>query len=569
MTEKATTSSLPRERRMLDRYELIAQIARGGMGTVMLARLEGAGGFQRFFAIKVMHPHLAEDRQFVHMLLDEARLAARIHHPNVVATVDVCESKLGYYLVMDWVEGFTLAQIVDHPKLAASDRIRIANRILLDAMAGLDAAHNLRGDDGASLGIVHRDVSPQNILVGLDGVGRITDFGVALAASRITSSRPGIIKGKPAYMAPEQARGEALDRRADVFALGVMLWESLAGKSLFLADTDAGTVYRVIHAPIERPRELVADLPEALEAACLHALERDPAARTPTARAMASEVTKAAEPAGLVASSHEVAEKLAELFAEEIAERRASIREHLATLGTTSAPAIASDVFDVPKLRRTPTEPPIDDEAALAATKAAKTPGGLATTLRERPPTADGKPIPTTRELVASESHPPPLPARLETSHDPSKPALAVEAAATEKIPRVAEAPPGLSSRVVVVWAVCVALALVGTVWLVARISRPVLPRPAAIEEVAPRPAIPAAQVVPRAEPPVAPAPTQGPPTTTAPAEPPATPAATSPADPPTASPAPTKEPVTPARPAGPTRPGKATPLEVEANPYR
>ena len=126
-----------RQRRKLDRYELIAEIASGGMGTVLLARLEGAGGFQRFFAIKMMHPHLVEDSQFVAMLLDEARVAARIHHPNVVATVDICVSPVGYYLVMDYVDGFTLTHVLETPALTQQNRLRISNRILLDAMAGL------------------------------------------------------------------------------------------------------------------------------------------------------------------------------------------------------------------------------------------------------------------------------------------------------------------------------------------------------------------------------------------------------------------------------------------------
>ena len=246
---------------MLARYELIAEIASGGMGVVLLARTAGAGGFRRMFAVKIMHPHLVEDTQFVSMLLDEARVAARIHHPNVVPTVDISQHANLHFLVMDYVEGFQLGDILGHPGFSPPDRLRLANRILLDAMSGLEAAHNLQSDDGSTLGIVHRDVSPQNILVGVDGVGRLTDFGIAFALSRITASRPGIIKGKPAYMAPEQALGNHVDRRADIWALGVMLWEAMTGQRLFVADTDVGTILKVLNDPIPMPRAIVPELP--------------------------------------------------------------------------------------------------------------------------------------------------------------------------------------------------------------------------------------------------------------------------------------------------------------------
>ena len=170
-------------RRLLDRYEVIAEIAKGGMGTVYLARLSGAGGFERLMALKVMHEHLAEDDTFVTMLLDEARTAAHIHHPNAVGITDVVESPVGYYLVMDYVDGFPLSHIVTHPGLSERDRIRAGSRLIVDAANGLHAAHTAKDPKGVKLGIVHRDVSPQNVLVGRDGTGRIVDFGIALAAS--------------------------------------------------------------------------------------------------------------------------------------------------------------------------------------------------------------------------------------------------------------------------------------------------------------------------------------------------------------------------------------------------
>jgi len=341
-------------RRKLGRYEIVAEIARGGMGTVYLARLEGVAGFQRLFALKLLHRHLADEPQFVSMLLDEARLAARLHHPNAVGIVDVSDSPLGYYLVMEYVDGFSLDQLLgrlEDPR----QRARVGMRIFLDACAGLDAAHRLTDDEGEPLGIVHRDVSPQNILVGTDGAGRITDFGVARAAARITSSRPGMLKGKPCYMAPEQARGgEHLDARADVFALGVVLWEILAGTRLFQSPEGgaAVTLLQVCNAPIDPPSSRHEGLPSSIDEVVMGALERDLDGRTASARALADALERVASQEGWLASRHEVADAVATLFADAIEKRRAAIRSHVGSLGQTPAePMLSSDIYDVPRLQ--------------------------------------------------------------------------------------------------------------------------------------------------------------------------------------------------------------------------
>jgi eukaryotic-like serine/threonine-protein kinase len=337
-------------KRRLGRYELIAEIASGGMGIVCLARAVGVGGFRRLFAIKVMHPHLVKDPQFIAMLLDEAQLAARIHHPNVVATVDICTVDDCYFVVMDYVDGFQLLDVMEHDGITREQRIRSTNRILLDAMAGLEAAHTLQSDDGDPIGLVHRDVSPQNIMIGIDGIARLTDFGIALAASRISASRPGTIKGKPSYMAPEQARAHQVDRRADVWALGVILWEGLTGQRLFVGDTEAATVLKVIDMTIQSPRTVDPGVPEALAAVCLKALERDPAKRFASARQMAGELERAAAAGGLLADSHEVADLLRNLFAREIERRKAAIRSFANAIGPASAPMGPRDVYELPRL---------------------------------------------------------------------------------------------------------------------------------------------------------------------------------------------------------------------------
>ena len=310
----------------LGRYEIIGLLARGGMGAVYLARTAGAGGFSRLFAIKVMHAHLADEVEFVNMLVDEARVASRIHHPNAVAILDLAESPDGYYLVMDYVEGVTLTQVRSAKGLSDELKTRIGLRMILDALAGLHAAHELRDDEGTSLHIVHRDVSPHNVLVGSDGVGRITDFGIALATARIASSRPGMIKGKPQYMAPEQVLAGPVDRRADVFCAGIILWEFLSRGRLFRGDTEAATMMMVCNAPIVAPSTAL-PLPPGFDEVCLRALERDPEKRFPTARAFAEALSKVVSDADWEITPHEVAEHVSTAFAEDLARRKALIRD--------------------------------------------------------------------------------------------------------------------------------------------------------------------------------------------------------------------------------------------------
>lgn len=318
--------------RMLDRYELMGEIASGGMATVFLARLAGVGGFQRFVAIKRLHPHLANEEDCIQMFLDEARLAAGIHHPHVVPILEVGTSPSGYYLVMEYIEGDTLARLLAR---AASQHTPIPRpvmiRIILDALSGLHEAHELRDANDEPIHLVHRDVSPQNILVGVDGCTRITDFGVARAAARLTSTRAGQMKGKLAYMAPEQTRGEDVDRRADVFAMGIILWETFAGRRLFKAHTEAATMARVLSGPIPPLGELVPDIEPELEAVCLKALARDVNDRYQSAAEMADALERAGRlPTIGIASPRETASYVQMVIGNDIATQRESVRVWLA-----------------------------------------------------------------------------------------------------------------------------------------------------------------------------------------------------------------------------------------------
>lgn len=360
----------------LDRFELIAELASGGMATVYLARLSGVAGFQRLVAIKQLHPHLAKEAEFVEMFLDEARLAARIHHPNVVPIQEVGESKSGYYLVMDYVEGDTLGRVLTRAVQAELPiPWGVTVRILLDTLAGLHAAHELTDDLGEPLSIVHRDVSPQNILVGADGITRITDFGVARAAARLAITRSGQLKGKLAYMAPEQARGDDIDRRADLFSCGIVLWEALALSRLFRGEGgEASTLNRVLNEPIPLPSELRADVPRELEAVCMRALERDIDKRYPTADAFADELERVARGLACVGAGRDVATYLEQLFGAELSQQREALRGWLARSEPSGIPPRSRRAAESLSTRvegSKPDTPAVDRQAVTAPSPSA------------------------------------------------------------------------------------------------------------------------------------------------------------------------------------------------------
>jgi len=274
-------------------------IASGGMATVHLARLMGAEGFSRTVAIKQLHPQFARDPDFVAMFLDEARLASRVRHPNVVSPLDVISCPPELFIVMDYVHGVSLSRLL---KRATPGSVppRVAAAIIGQVLLGLHAAHEAIGEGGESLELVHRDVSPQNIMVTLDGVARIVDFGIAKATARSHRTDPGKLKGKLGYMSPEQVNLETVDRRSDVFAVGVVLWELLAGRRLFGSDNPAGSVQALLHAQIELPSKLAPDLPAALDRVVLRALARPVAERFESARAMAEALEQAVAPCSML-----------------------------------------------------------------------------------------------------------------------------------------------------------------------------------------------------------------------------------------------------------------------------
>lgn len=275
------------EGRKFGRYLLFDQIGAGGMASVHIGRLIGPVGFSRTVAIKRLHGDYSSDPEFVSMFLDEARLAARIQHPNVVQVVDVVMAERQLLLVMEYIRGDSLANLI---RTSPNERIPvpIALQIATDMLFGLHAAHEATAENGEPLGIVHRDVSPQNVMVGADGVARVTDFGIAKAAARASSTRDGRLKGKLAYMAPEQIQRRRLDRRVDVFAASAVIWELLAAKRLFAAEDAGAVVGRILYEAVTPLADQAPELPAQLEAVVMKGLSREPADRFATALEMAT-----------------------------------------------------------------------------------------------------------------------------------------------------------------------------------------------------------------------------------------------------------------------------------------
>jgi serine/threonine protein kinase len=280
--------------RILGRYALYDKIAQGGMATVHLGRLLGPVGFSRTVAIKRLHPHYAEDPEFVSMFLDEARLAARVQHPNVVSTLDVVTVDGELFLVMEYVQGESVARLC-RAAAASNERVppSVATTIMVGTLHGLHAAHEAKNDRGEPLDLVHRDVSPQNVLVGVDGVARVLDFGVAKAAGRIQSTREGQLKGKLPYMAPEQLRGKT-SRASDIYAASVVLWEVICGRRLFAGENEGEIVAKLLEGCKVPPSTHAEGLSPEIDAVVMRGLEVDPSRRFATAREMARALADAA-----------------------------------------------------------------------------------------------------------------------------------------------------------------------------------------------------------------------------------------------------------------------------------
>ncbi len=332
----------------LGRYRVVDEIGVGGMASVHLARMDGPGGFQKWVAIKKIHAHLVEDDSFVQMFLDEARVAARISHPNVATVFDLGKHEDTYWIAMEYLHGEPLREVMRRTEeLGSSMPPEIACRVIADAAEGLHAAHELLGKNGEQMGLVHRDVTPHNLFVTYDGVTKVVDFGIAKFSSRMSSTRAGTLKGKLAYMSPEQVHGETIDRRTDIFALGVVLWELTTGQRLFRSESDLDTLAKVQECNVARPSTIVRGYPIDLEKIVMKALAKNRGERFKTAREFSRALQSLLMRRGLFIASDEVATYTQSIFAERIQKRDAHLRwasEVTQTINASSLPA------DLPKL---------------------------------------------------------------------------------------------------------------------------------------------------------------------------------------------------------------------------
>ena len=327
------------------RYRRLAELGRGGMATVYLAAARGPQGFTKLVVLKELRPDLAQDAEFRSMFLDEARLAARLNHPNVVQTFEVGEEGGRHVIVMEYLEGQPLSRA---RKLLPSPLTYFA---LSNVLTGLEHAHDLLDYQGKPLNVVHRDVSPHNIFVTYSGEVKLCDFGIAKAADSSAVTATGDMKGKLSYMAPEQARGEIVDKRADLFGVGVVLWETATGRRLWNNLQDVQILAQLLSGAIPTPRSVDPTVPERLEQICMKALAFEPKDRYPTASAMQADLDAYIASLGLTPTRRALGEAVAQAFASDRAHLKQVIEEQMrnaSLLSTAEAPAVAYAPASIP-----------------------------------------------------------------------------------------------------------------------------------------------------------------------------------------------------------------------------
>jgi serine/threonine-protein kinase len=347
-TQAKSAPAATGEGAVVGRYRLVAKLGQGGMADVYLAVSRGALGVNKLVVIKQLRAMLASDHDFAVMFLDEARLAVRLSHPNVVHTYEVGGRDGHCFLVMEYLEGQSVGEFMQRAR-ARGARVAptVWARIAADALAGLHYAHELCDYDGTPLQMAHRDVSPQNIFVTYDGITKVVDFGIAKAKLNATVTGAGELKGKLGYMAPERVSGRPSDRRADVFAMGIVLWELLAGGERLFKGDAAQAIQRVRTGPIPPLSAVAPGTPPGLEAIVARALERDPAARFASAEEMRAALEGFLRDAGAPAGPAEVGRALCDLFGEAREEARRRVR---AVMAEVEAPPAETTPVDAVRL---------------------------------------------------------------------------------------------------------------------------------------------------------------------------------------------------------------------------
>jgi serine/threonine protein kinase len=317
------------------KYKLLAELGRGGMANVYLAVARGPSGFNKLVVLKCLRSDLADDKDLLTMFLEEARVAARLNHPHVVQTYEVGDYAGRPVIVMEYLEGQTLSNLVQRARAASRLPLALHLRVLVDALEGLHHAHELADFSGKRLDLVHRDVSPQNVFVTFDGQVKVLDFGIAKVVNSQAQTSTGILKGKIHYMAPEQMLCTPVDRRADLYAAGVMTWEAATGKRMWKDFTDLQVMNKVTNDGAPSPREVDPTVSPALEGIIMKALARNPDDRYATALEFAGAIESFMEQTGTGASNRGLAKLMRELFEDARKETRAIIEAQLLEVGST------------------------------------------------------------------------------------------------------------------------------------------------------------------------------------------------------------------------------------------
>lgn len=410
----------------LGRYRVVDEIGIGGMASVHLARMDGPGGFQKWVAIKKIHPHLVEDDSFVQMFLDEARVAAKISHPNVATVFDLGKHEETYWIAMEYLHGEPLREVMRRTEeLGTAMPPEIACRVIAEAGEGLHAAHELLGKNGEKLGLVHRDVTPHNLFVTYDGVTKVVDFGIAKFSSRMSHTRAGTLKGKLAYMSPEQVHGEGIDRRTDIFALGVVLWELTTGQRLFRMESDLDTLAKVQECNVPRPSTLIRGYPVDLEKIVMKALAKNRGERFRTAREFSRALQSLLMRRGLFIASDEVASYTQSIFTDRIQKREAHLRWAAEVTQTINVEQMLSKPKLGPEFTNSDVQaagPPQGGKAVRPAAGAPASHDPDLLSLKETGPS-----LPTAPRAPSSppnRNHAPPLPSQAPLSNAPRGPAI-------------------------------------------------------------------------------------------------------------------------------------------------
>jgi serine/threonine protein kinase len=390
----------------LGRYEILMPVARGGMASVWAAKLPGSRGFQKIFAIKTMLPDVSDDPDFENMFLDEGRVAARIRHPNVVEIIDLGEQDDVLYLVMEWVEGENLGALVKASRAIGGVPMPVLLKIATQIAAGLHAAHELRDDEGNLIDLVHRDISPANVLVSTSGFVKIVDFGIAKSKGRLHQTRVGgVVKGKTPYLSPEQLGQLPIDRRSDIFSFGVLLYVLTTGLHPFRGETDAKTIENIaLREPVPL-RNIVPTVPPEFEAVVLKALSKEPRDRFLTAAEMQRAIDHVSAATGTTTTEEDVSAFVRKALGETLTKRAHELRAAI-DRADGRVPSMVEPVATEPAAAATPAaapEPaPTAPPAAMEEAVAARPPVEQEISIEEEAPKPSRPPPPKTEVMDAA-----------------------------------------------------------------------------------------------------------------------------------------------------------------------